>query len=166
VRGAKRWFIPSRSSNVWTRWVTINNFTIFNWKLYLINIQSWCAYTNMFVCIGISCFFFNFAPLFYAAASHLLYARVRARRLSSHMVAALIDHACRFLSCPCPCRLFLCLLSYAIRGLFVVVGAATTTTAAAFNNYNERCAIKSCSACFAAVAQLLFASWNLVFRFS
>lgn len=40
-----------------------------------------------FVCIGIRSFliFWYFAPLFYAAASHLLSVRVRARRLSVHI---------------------------------------------------------------------------------
>lgn len=73
----------------------------------------------MFICLCvywysvILFYFFNFAPLFYAAASHLLCARVRARRLSGHMAATLIDHACRFLSCvrvrSCPCCLLLLL---------------------------------------------------------
>lgn len=84
-------------------------------------------------------FFFNFAPLFYAAASHLLCARVRVRRLSGHMAATLIDHACRFLSCvrvrSCPCclllllsllslLLLLLLLFIILRNSWPVVGAA------------------------------------------
>lgn len=94
-------------------------------------------------------FFFNFAPLFYAAASHLLCARVRARRLSGHMAATLIDHACRFLSCvrvrSCPCcllllLLLLLLLFIILRNSWPVVGAAAAAAAAAphsFNNYNN-----------------------------